>query len=114
MLLATHTDAMSLIEENGGLGMLGIMSYFNRVPKSDAAAHAHLLLRLPALHAGRRRPAGRSSTTTTIHPEKLKTIVATLGMEHMGGRQTIETGPGGNTYALLDARRRKTAASSPA
>src|SRR5260370_40282170 len=24
VLLATHTDAMSLIEENGGLGMIGI------------------------------------------------------------------------------------------
>src|SRR6202166_5442016 len=33
VLLATHTDAMSLIEENGGLGMLGIMSYFNRLPR---------------------------------------------------------------------------------
>src|SRR5205807_631457 len=34
----------------------------------------------------------------TIHPERLKTIVATLGMEHMGGRQTVEAGPGGNNY----------------
>src|SRR6202163_3047715 len=34
VLLATHTDAMSLIEENGGLGVLGIMSYFNRLPRS--------------------------------------------------------------------------------
>src|SRR6185436_7686613 len=35
LLLATHTDAMSLIEENGGLGMLGIMSYFNHIPKAQ-------------------------------------------------------------------------------
>jgi hypothetical protein len=34
----------------------------------------------------------------TMHPERLKPIVATLGMEHMGGRQTIEVGPGGNQY----------------
>ena len=34
VLLATHTDAMSLVEENGGLGMLGIMSYFNHIPQS--------------------------------------------------------------------------------
>jgi hypothetical protein len=34
LLLATHTDAMSLIEENGGLGVLGIVSYFNHVPRS--------------------------------------------------------------------------------
>ncbi len=34
-----------------------------------------------------------------MHPEKVKSFVATLGMEHMGGKQTIETGAGGNTYA---------------
>src|SRR5213593_3002450 len=34
VLLATHTDAMSLVEDNGSLGMLGIMSYFNRLPRS--------------------------------------------------------------------------------
>src|SRR4029077_16678280 len=39
-----------------------------------------------------------------IHPEKLKSIVATIGVEHMGGRQTIETGPGGNQYAYSAER----------
>jgi hypothetical protein len=34
----------------------------------------------------------------TTQPERLKAIVATLGMEHMGGRQSIEVGPGGNDY----------------
>jgi hypothetical protein len=40
----------------------------------------------------------------TIHPERLKPIVATLGMEHMGGRQTIEVGPGGNQYVYSGER----------
>jgi hypothetical protein len=35
VLLATHTDDMSLIEENGGLGMLGMMSYFNHPPRQS-------------------------------------------------------------------------------
>jgi hypothetical protein len=34
----------------------------------------------------------------TIHAERLRPIVATLGLEHMGGRQTIEVGPSGNDY----------------
>jgi hypothetical protein len=34
-----------------------------------------------------------------IHPDRLKPIVATIGVEHMGGRQTVETGPDGNHYA---------------
>ena len=103
MLLATHTDAMSLIEENGGLGMIGIMAYFNRLPKSERART--LVFYFDCRHF---MPGAEASWPQydyyTIHPEKLKTIVATLGIEHMGGRQTIETDPGGNTYAYSNAR----------
>ena len=98
VLLATHTDAMSLIEENGGLGMLGIMSYFNHIPQ--AARLRTLVFYFDCRHF---MPGGETSWPQfdyyTIHPERLKPIVATLGMEHMGGRQTVETGPGGNNYA---------------
>jgi hypothetical protein len=97
VLLATHTDAMSLIEENGGLGMLGIMSYFNRLPRS--ARPRTLAFYFDCRHF---MPGGENSWPQfdyfTMHPERLKPVVATLGMEHMGGRQTIETGPDGNQY----------------
>jgi hypothetical protein len=97
VLLATHTDAMSLIEENGGLGVLGILSYFNRLPR--AARPRTLVLYFDCRHF---MPGGEGSWPQfdyyTIHPERLKPIVATLGIEHMGGRQTIEAGPGGNHY----------------
>ena len=43
ILLATHTDAMSLIEDNGGLGMIGIMSYYNRLLPRPAMAHCRIL-----------------------------------------------------------------------
>jgi hypothetical protein len=98
ILLATHTDAMSLIEDNGGLGMIGIMSYFSRIPR--AARPRTLAFYFDCRHF---MPGGEGSWPEfdyyTIHPERLKPVVATLGMEHMGGRQTIETGPGGNRYA---------------
>src|SRR5258705_3726745 len=103
VLLATHTDAMSLIEENGGFGMLGIMGYFNRLPKSARART--LIFYFDCRHF---MPGAEASWPQydyyTIHAEKLKTIVATLGMEHMGGRTTIETGTGGNTYGYSNAR----------
>ena len=97
VLLATHTDAMSLIEENGGFAMLGIMSYFNRIRKTSRP-------RTLAFYFDCRHfmPGGEGSWPQydyyEIHKDKLKSIVATLGMEHMGGRQTIETGAAGNTY----------------
>jgi len=97
ILLATHTDAMSLVEENGGLGMLGIMYYFNRLPRS--ARPRTLVFYFDCRHF---MPGGEGSWPQfdyyTMHPERLKPIVATLGMEHMGGRQTIEAGPDGNQY----------------
>jgi hypothetical protein len=98
VLLATHTDAMSLIEENGGLGMLGIMSYFNHLPRQSRPRT--LVVYCDCRHF---MPGGEASWPQfdyyTPHPERLKPIVATLGVEHMGGRQTIETGPDGNDYA---------------
>ena len=97
VLLATHTDAMSLIEENGGLGMLGILSYFRHIPR--AARPRTLVFYFDCRHF---MPGGEPSWPQfdyyTIHPERLKPIVATIGIEHMGGRQTVETGPGGNHY----------------
>ena len=103
VLLATHTDAMSLIEENGGLGMLGILSYFNRIPR--AARPRTLVFYFDCRHF---MPGGEASWPQfdyyTMHPERLKPIVATIGIEHMGGRQTIETGPGGNQYVYSSER----------
>jgi hypothetical protein len=103
VLLATHTDAMSLIEENGGLGMLGIMSYFNHLPR--AARPRTLVFYFDCRHF---MPGGEGSWPQfdyyTLHPERLKPIVATLGMEHMGGRQTIEVGPDGNQYVYSGER----------
>ncbi|HEV3058090.1 MAG TPA: twin-arginine translocation signal domain-containing protein [Vicinamibacterales bacterium] len=97
VLLATHTDAMSLIEENGALGMLGIMSYFNHLQRS--ARPRTLVFYFDCRHF---MPGGEGSWPQfdyyTTHPERLKPIVATIGIEHMGGRQTIEVGPGGNQY----------------
>ena len=103
VLIATHTDAMSLIEENGGLGMLGILSYFNHLPRS--ARPRTLVCYFDCRHF---MPGGEGAWPQfdyyTIHPERLKRIVATVGIEHMGGRQTIEVGPGGNQYVYSGER----------
>ena len=65
VLLATHTDAMSLIEENGGLGMLGIMLYWNRVPKSERGRARSSSISTAGTSCRAPRRAGRSTTTTT-------------------------------------------------
>ena len=98
ILLSTHTDAMSLIEDDGGLGMLSIMSYFSHIPR--AVRPRTLIFYFDCRHF---MPGGEGAWPQfdyyTLHPERLKPIIATIGIEHMGGRQTVETGPGGNDYA---------------
>src|SRR5207248_2399441 len=103
VLLATHTDAMSLIEENGGLGILGIVSYFNRLPRDQRPRT--LVCYFDCRHF---MPGGEASWPQfdyyTIHPERLKPVMGTMGIEHMGGRQTVELGPDGNRYAYSTER----------
>jgi hypothetical protein len=79
------------------------MSYFNRPPQS--ARPRTLVFYFDCRHF---MPGGERSWPQfdyyTLHPERLKPIMATLGMEHMGGRQTIEVGPGGNQYVYSGER----------
>jgi hypothetical protein len=96
--LATHTDAMSLIEENGAFGMLGIMSYFNQVPRASRPRTVMFYFDCRHFMPGA-EAAWPQYDYFQIHKDRIKSVVATMGLEHMGGRQTIETGPGGNTYA---------------
>jgi hypothetical protein len=103
ILLATHTDAMSLIEENGGYGMIGIMSYFNHIPKAQRDRTIMFYFDCRHFMPGA-EGAWPQYDYFHIHPEKKELIVATMGMEHMGGRQTVEVGPGGNEYTYSKER----------
>jgi len=97
ILLATHTDAMSLVEEDGGLGMLGIMHYMHHIPQWERPKT--LIFWFDSRHF---MPGAEGAWPQYDYylnnPQLLKPIVATMGMEHMGGRSTIEVGPDGNDY----------------
>jgi len=98
ILISTHTDAMSLLEENGAFGLLAIMSYYNQRPR--ASRQRTIVFSFDCRHF---MPGGENSWEDydyyKIHPERLTPIMSTIGVEHMGGRQTVETGPDGNRYA---------------
>jgi hypothetical protein len=102
ILLSTHTDAMSLVEEDGSFGMLGIMYYMSHIPQQQRPRT--LVFWFDSRHF---MPGAESAWSMYDYylnnPDKLKPIVATMGMEHMGGRSTIETGPGGNDYVFSPA-----------
>jgi hypothetical protein len=102
ILLATHTDAMSLVEEDGSFGMLGIMYYMSHIPPQQRPKT--LVFWFDSRHF---LPGAESAWSQydfyLNNPQKLQPIVATMGMEHMGGRSTIETGTGGNDYVYTSA-----------
>jgi hypothetical protein len=99
IVLATHTDAMSLTEENGAFGILGVIKYFNNIPQHQRPRT--LMVYLDARHF---MPGGESSWPQfdyfgeSWYPEKAKDVMIILGMEHMGEMEAIETGVGGNDF----------------
>jgi hypothetical protein len=97
LLLATHTDAMSLVEEDGALGMLSVMYYMNHIPQKERPRTVVFWFDSRHFMPGA-EGAWSAFDFYLNNPDKLKSIVFTLGMEHMGGRSTIETGPDGNDY----------------
>jgi hypothetical protein len=102
ILIATHQDAMSLSEENGGLGMLGVLNYFSHIPQAQRPRT--LIFWFDNRHF---MPGAEGAWSAydyyNINPAKIPPIMATLGMEHMGARATIETGVGGNDYVYSTA-----------
>jgi hypothetical protein len=103
--IATHSDAMSLVEEDGALGMLGVMNYMNQIPQSQRPKT------LEFWFDGRHFMPGAESAWTVfdyfvLFPQLDVNRVGYFDMEHMGGRNTQETGTpdglGADTYTYVD------------
>jgi len=111
--IATHIDAQSLVEEDGGFGMLGMMNYFNQIPQSQRPKT------LQFWFDGRHFMPGAEGQWSiydyfNLNPSKKTPVVAYMSLEHMGGRATQETGTmgspvpgqtpvGANTYSYINA-----------
>lgn len=104
--IATHMDAQSLVEEDGALGMLGMMYYFNQIPQSQRPKTLQFWFDSRHFMPG---AEGQWSIYDyfNLHPEKKAPVVAYMSLEHMGGRATQETGTpdgfGADTYSYINA-----------
>jgi hypothetical protein len=104
--IATHTDAQSLIEEDGALGMLGMMNYFNQIPQSQRPKTLQFWFDSRHFMPG---AEGQWSVYDyfNLNPSKKLPVVAYMSLEHMGGRATQETGTpdglGADTYSYINA-----------
>lgn len=90
VLMITHTDGMSNVEDNGSLGILGVLKYFAQIPQAQRPRTIMVYL------DNRHFVAGAESSYPYEYfddfPEAGHGLVAGLAMEHFGGMQFNEVG----------------------
>ena len=78
-----HVDAMSLTQDNGSLGLLGVVHYFSQLPQSER--NKTLLLCIDCRHFIEGFERGNlAHDPYVVYPQIREKIVACLGLEHMG------------------------------
>ena len=87
VLLLTHTDGPNLTQENGALGILAVMRYFSHIPQTER--RRTLLVVLDPQHY---MPGRHAVDWFKGHSETARTIVASMGIEHLGQREYRERG----------------------
>jgi len=92
VLLVTHSEGPNLTQENGMLGILGIIDYFSQVPVEDR--NRSLLFLFDPQHY---MPGRHLVHWYEDHPEIVSRIVASIGVEQLGQKEFSEDG---NEYGL--------------
>lgn len=91
--LRTHTDGPSISQDDGALGLLGVVKYVSRVPQKDRPRS--LMIEMDCRHfmPGMERSWGEQDYFTK-NPKARDKIVAMVAMEHMGQIEYVEDGEG--------------------
>jgi len=81
IIINTHTDGPNATEENGALGILALMQYFSKIPRSER--RRTIVCPLTTGHfAGPWVPSIRGFITK--YPDVIKKAVAAITVEHLG------------------------------
>lgn len=83
ILLITHTDGPTVVQENGALGLLAIVKYFSHIPQSERRRTLTVFLDCRHCMPGMEM-AHYDSDWFYRFPEKKDPIVATTHIEHLG------------------------------
>ncbi|UCH21361.1 MAG: hypothetical protein JSU83_23155 [Deltaproteobacteria bacterium] len=94
ILLTTHTDGPAVLQDNGALGLLGIVAYFSRIPQADRPRT--LMLHLDNRHymPGMERAFAKEDYFAK-NPDAKSSIVGLIATEHLG---QIEFREANNVY----------------
>jgi hypothetical protein len=92
VMLITHTDGPSISQDNGALGILGIVHYLSKIPRADRPRSIMIFLDTRHYMPGQER-AFAEQDHAARNPEFYKNVVAAIGVEHLGQKEFVE-GPG--------------------
>lgn len=87
ILLVTHSEGPNLTQENGTLGILGIVDYFSQVPQEQRKRSLFVLFDPQHYMPGRHTVHWYED-----HPEIVAGIVASIGVEQLGQLEYAEDG----------------------
>jgi hypothetical protein len=104
ILLATHVDGPSIVEDDGGLAILSVLHYYAQIPQRERPKS--IVVYFESRHFVPGTEASYPFDTVKLHPELFKTVVGGLALEHFGGLQFAEdeagsyfpTGQAATTY----------------
>jgi hypothetical protein len=89
IMFITHTDGPSISQENGALGILGMVDYFSKIPQADRPRTILIFLDNRHYMPGGER-AFAAEDHAAKHPGFYKSVVAAMGIEHLGQMEFVE------------------------
>lgn len=90
ILLATHVDGPSIVEDDGALGILALLRHYAAIPQGQRPKS--IVVYLESRHFVPGTEASYPFDAVKDHPELFKTVVGGLALEHFGGLQFAEIG----------------------
>lgn len=91
ILLITHTDGPAISQENGGLGILGVVKYFSRIPRAQRPRTLMVFLDCRHYMPGSERAFAQQNWFAQ-NEKAWESIVGVVGIEHLGQVDYRETG----------------------
>ena len=83
VMFITHTDGPSISQDNGAFGILGMIHYLSKIPQAERPRTVMVFLDTRHYMPGAERAFAEQDYAAS-HPDLYKSVVAAMGIEHLG------------------------------
>jgi hypothetical protein len=91
ILMATHTDGPSVIQDSGAMGILAVLKYYSQLPQAQRTRSIFAVFDVRHFVPGAERSYPFDYVADN-HDTLSKWVVGGVAMEHLGGRQFADVG----------------------